>query len=114
MINSHNIQADLTHEGEIDIHLLRPPEIVPLGVRLERTVRDAFDEKLFVAFEKEFRRRANSRVCVVVMSSEVETSINVECDSIKRFLDCARNDKREPLARSKILSAFLWKTRVVS
>ena len=57
MINPHNIQANLTHEREIGIHLLRPSEIVPLGVRLEGTVRDTFDEKLFVTFQKEFRRR---------------------------------------------------------
>ena len=63
VINSHNIQADLAHEGKIDIHLLRPSEIVPLGVRLEGTVCDTFDEKLFVTFQKEFRRRANSLVC---------------------------------------------------
>jgi hypothetical protein len=63
MINAHNIQSGLSHEREIDIHLLGPTEIVPFGVRLEGTVRDAFDEKLFVTFQKEFRRRANSRVC---------------------------------------------------
>src|SRR4029450_11324857 len=46
---------------------------------------------------------------VVVMSREVETSLDVWGDSIKRFLAFARNDKREPLARSKILSAFSGK-----
>jgi len=62
VINPHNIQAGLSHEGEIDIHLLGRTEIVSFGVRLERTVGDAFDEKLFVTFQKEFRRRSNSRV----------------------------------------------------
>jgi hypothetical protein len=69
MINAHNIQSGLSHEREIDIHLLGPTEIVPFGVRLEGTVRDAFDEKLFVTFQKEFRRRANSRVCTHSESS---------------------------------------------
>jgi hypothetical protein len=59
MVNPHKIQIDLAHEREVDIDLLRPPKIVPFGIRLKRTVRNAFDEKLFVALEKEFRSRTN-------------------------------------------------------
>src|SRR5438046_7928887 len=78
MINPHNIQAGLSHQGEIDIHLLGPTEIVSFGVRLEGTVRDAFDEKLFVTFQKEFRRRANSRIlsrCHVERSRDISRSM---------------------------------------
>src|SRR5207244_12463170 len=84
MINSHNIQAGLAHEGKIGIHLLRPSEIVALGVRLEGAVCDTFDEKLFVTFQKEFRRRANSLICRryhvehhSVIPSEVEESLTL-------------------------------------
>src|SRR5438046_10309694 len=62
MINPNNIQAGLSHQGEIDIHLLGPTEIVSFGVRLEGTVRDAFDEKLVVTFQKEFRCRGSLRI----------------------------------------------------
>src|SRR5436190_23882113 len=61
VINPHDIQAGLSHQGEIHIHLLGAAEMVPFGVRLEGTVRDAFDKKLFVPFYKKFRRWTNSR-----------------------------------------------------
>ena len=78
MINPHNIQAGLSHEREIGIHLLGPTEIVSFGIRLEGTVRDAFDEKLLVTFQKEFRRRANSRIlsrCHVERSRDISRSM---------------------------------------
>ena len=59
MINPHNVQADLTHEREIDIYLFRAPEMISLRVRLKRPVGHAFDKKLPLAFEKEFRDPAN-------------------------------------------------------
>jgi hypothetical protein len=63
MVNPHNIQTGLTHENEIAINLLRPPKVISFCVGLKRTVGNAFNKKLFVSFEKEFRHRANSRVC---------------------------------------------------
>jgi hypothetical protein len=60
MVNPHKIQTGLAHEREVKIDLLRPAKMVPFGIRLERTVGNAFDEKLFVAIEKEFRSRTNS------------------------------------------------------
>jgi hypothetical protein len=74
MINPYNIQADLTHEGEVGLHLFGPAEVIPFGVRLKGTVRDAFNEKLLVTFQEEFRRRANSRVlgcCHVERSRDI-------------------------------------------
>src|ERR1700693_3534033 len=59
MINPHKIQTGLAHEREVKIHLLRPAKIVPLGIRLKRTVRNAFDEEFLIAIEKEFRSRTN-------------------------------------------------------
>src|SRR6266568_3056231 len=63
MINSHNVETDLMHEGKIGIDLLGSSKIISFRVRLEGTVSNAFDKKLFVAFEEEFCDCANSRVC---------------------------------------------------
>jgi hypothetical protein len=63
MVNPQNIETGLTHENQIAVNLLRPAEIISFCVRLERTVRNAFDKELFVSVKKEFRHRANSRVC---------------------------------------------------
>ncbi len=63
MINPHNVQTDLAHESKIAIDLLRSSEVISFRVRLERTIGNAFDKELFVSFKKEFRHRANSRVC---------------------------------------------------
>ena len=62
MIDPNNIETNLAHQGEIDIDLLGPSQVVPFGVRVERTVRNAFNKKLIITLQKEFRRRANSRV----------------------------------------------------
>src|SRR4029077_16247233 len=62
VVNAHEVQTSLTHESEVDVDLLGPAKVVPFGVRLERTVSDAFNKKFFVALEKKFRSRANSRV----------------------------------------------------
>ncbi len=62
MVNPDNIETSLAHQREINVDLLRPTQIVPVGVRVERTVRNAFNEKLFVAVQKELGRGANSRV----------------------------------------------------
>src|SRR6266567_693621 len=51
------------HQCKIDIDLLSFSQIISVRVRLEWSVSNAFDEKFAVAFEKEFRDRANSRVC---------------------------------------------------
>ena len=74
MINSHHIQASPPHESQIDIDLLRPAKIISFGIRLERSVRNAFDKKLPVAVGKKFRSRANSRVgygCHVERSRDI-------------------------------------------
>src|SRR6059058_3924860 len=63
MVNPHEVQTYLAHQRKIDIDLIGPPKITSVRVRLEWSVSDAFDKKLPVAFEKEFRDRANSRVC---------------------------------------------------
>ena len=63
MVNPHNIQTGLAHKNEIAIDLLRLAKVISFCVRLERTVGDAFDKELFVSVKKEFRHRANSRVC---------------------------------------------------
>ena len=62
MINPHEVQACLAHQSKIDINLIRRPKITSIRVRLEWSVGDAFNKKLPVAFEKEFRYRANSQV----------------------------------------------------
>src|SRR5713101_6261842 len=59
MINPHHVQAGLTHERKIDIYLFRAPEMISLRVRLKWPVGHALDKKLPLAFEKEFRDRAN-------------------------------------------------------
>src|ERR1051325_3856972 len=61
VINSDQVQSDLAHQRKIDIHLFWLAEIISVRVRFERTVGDAFDEKLAVAVEKEFRNWSNSR-----------------------------------------------------
>ena len=63
VINAHEVDPDLAHQRKIDIYLFGAPEIISLRVRLERTVGDALDKKLPVAFEKEFRDGANARFC---------------------------------------------------
>jgi hypothetical protein len=60
MINPHQVQTGLTHERKVAIYLFRAPEMISLRVRLKRPVGHAFDKKLPLAFEKEFRDRANS------------------------------------------------------
>src|SRR5207237_9708505 len=62
MINTQQVQTDLAHHAKIDIQLLRPAETVPFFVGLERAIGRALNEELAVAFEKEFRNRANSRI----------------------------------------------------
>ena len=64
MINPHNVQARLAHQRQIGIHLFRPADIISIRIRFERTVRDAFNEKLLVSVEKELRRGSDSRVCL--------------------------------------------------
>ena len=101
MINPHDVQADLAHQRQIGIHLFGPAEIISFRIRLERTVRDAFDEKLSVAFEEKFRDRANSRGFAV---SCQRSSIS-PCCSERRisndFLNCSRrNDSQDVSLRS--------------
>src|SRR5579864_5139669 len=60
MINPDNVQSDFTHQSKIRIRLFRAAEIISIRVRFERPVGHAFDEEFAVAFEKEFRGRANS------------------------------------------------------
>src|SRR5438046_6539133 len=74
VINPHNIQTNLAHERKIDIDLLGSSEIVSVRVRLEWSVSDTFDKKLSVTFEKEFRDRANSRVCAHSGNSLVQAT----------------------------------------
>src|SRR5947209_11451214 len=62
VINPHQIQTSLPHQRKIGIKLLRPPEVVAISVRLERTVSHAFHEEFFVAFEEEFCSGTNPRV----------------------------------------------------
>ena len=62
MVNPHKIQTSLAHEREVKIDLLRPAKMVPFGIRLERTVGNAFDEKLFVSVEEKLRSGSDSRV----------------------------------------------------
>src|SRR5437868_2088315 len=64
VINPHEVQASLAHQCKIDIDLLSFSQIISVRVRLEWSVSDAFNKKFSVAFEKEFRDRANSRVCL--------------------------------------------------
>src|SRR3977135_3612155 len=61
VIDAHEIDPDLAHQRKIDIHLFGATEIIPFAVRFKRTVGDALAEKFLVAFEKEFRARANPR-----------------------------------------------------
>ena len=49
------VEADLAHQCQIGIDLLRLSEIISLRVRFERSVGNPFNKKFSVAFEKEFR-----------------------------------------------------------
>ena len=69
MINPHDVQTRIAHQRQIGIHLFRPADIISIRIRFERTVRDAFDEKLLVAFEKKLRLGTDSRGLSCVMSS---------------------------------------------
>ena len=62
MVNAHQIQPGLTHQRQIDVDLIRAAHIVSVGIRLERAVRHTFNKKLYVALEKKFRGRPNSRI----------------------------------------------------
>ena len=62
MIDPNNIETNLAHQGEIDIDLIGPSQIVPFGIWVERAVCNAFNEKLIITLQKEFCRRANSRI----------------------------------------------------
>ena len=59
MINADDVDSELAHLGEIAICLFGRPKVVPGGVRFERPVGYALNEKLAVAFEEKFRDRAN-------------------------------------------------------
>src|SRR5215471_10797676 len=63
MINSHNVHTRLAHQRQIGIHLFRSADVVPIRIRLKRTVRDAFNEKFPVSVEEELRSGSDSRVC---------------------------------------------------
>src|SRR5262249_9491225 len=69
MINPQNVQTGLAHQRQIDVYLLRRPEIIPIRVRLERPVRDALNEEFLFAFEKELRPGSNPGVCLHSVSS---------------------------------------------
>src|SRR4029077_4477762 len=55
VINPKHVDTDLAHHSKIDIHLFRPSELIAIRIRFERAVGHALDEKLLIAFEKEFR-----------------------------------------------------------
>jgi hypothetical protein len=63
VVNPHNVETDLAHKSKIGIDLLGSSKIILVSVGPERPVSNSFNKKLSVAFEKEFRDWANSRVC---------------------------------------------------
>jgi hypothetical protein len=65
VINANNIQAHLAHQRQIDLDLLRAPEIIPFAIRFERTVRHAPNEN-FVAVEK-ISRQGELAIRIAVM-----------------------------------------------
>src|SRR6266550_130442 len=78
MINPHNVQARLTHQCQIGIHPFRPADIVSVRIWFKRTVRDPFDEKLLLAFEKELRLGQNPvgcRLCHVESCSVIPSAV---------------------------------------
>jgi hypothetical protein len=112
MVNPHNIQTSLAHETEIDIDLLRPPKIVSVVVRFERTVSDTLNKELSVTLEKEFRSRPNSRIrnrhhvvrsrdiCQYFLgfNQEIPPSLRIK---LRRSKQLAWNDKIEMLPNQK-------------
>jgi hypothetical protein len=60
VIYTQDVQADLTHQRQISIDLLRPSEIMSLRVRPEGPVGDPFNEKFAVALKRISRPRESA------------------------------------------------------
>ncbi len=73
MINPHNIQTGLAHEGEIDIHLLGPTEIVS---GLKGPYVTPLTKNFLSPSKKNFAAGRIRESLVVVMSSGVEASLD--------------------------------------
>src|SRR5437763_1686537 len=106
MINPHNVQARLTHQRQIGIHPFRAADVVSLRIRFKRTVRDPFDEKLLLAFEKELRLGENPggcRLCHVESCSVIPSAV----EAATQRTECARPGFPSlDSSSSKLRSAF--------
>src|SRR4029077_678069 len=81
-IDSNNVKTSIAQKRQIGLYPFRPADVISIRIRFERTVRDAFDEKLPFAFEKELRLRADSQgfvLChVEVLSVILSATKNLE------------------------------------
>src|SRR2546421_8963101 len=59
MIDTKDVNSDFSHHSKIAIHGFGLTKSVPVFVRLEWAIGRALDEEFLVAFEKEFRNRAD-------------------------------------------------------
>ena len=62
MVNPDYIESHCAHLSEIPLHLFTRSKVMPFRVGFERTVSDAFNEELSVAFEEKLRDSANGAV----------------------------------------------------
>src|SRR5437016_11450081 len=86
MVDPHHVEAGLAHQRQIGVNLLRSSEIISVCVRLERTIGDPFKKKFPIAFEKEFRDRANARVGAHSGSFLVHATDSRKVDRLRRLL----------------------------
>src|SRR4029453_11640736 len=63
IIDSHNVDSEFAHHAQIQSGLLRGSDVEALPIRREGPISDSFQKKLSITLKKEFRDRANSRVC---------------------------------------------------
>jgi hypothetical protein len=52
VVDAHAVHSDLVHHREIEAGLLGRTDVVAVGVRCERAIRDTLKEKLVIAFEE--------------------------------------------------------------
>ena len=82
-------QTRIAHERQIGIQPFWPADIISIGIRFERTVRDPFNKKLPVSVEEKLRLRANSggcRLCHVEPCSVIPSAV----EAATQRTECAR------------------------
>ena len=105
VINANDVDPELAHLGEIALRLIGWPKIVPVRVRFERPVGDAFDEELAVAFEEKFRDRTDRARSGAHSGSSLVSGDRTDAKTLQsiRLNESNRLDERMPRTISRRL-----------